>query len=161
MCCGVTMSLAALVLAMQLLGADNKPVAPPPPPKQEYPSCGKRFVQKYSTDLDQKQRTYRDQRTIASYDKADLDNEGTLDSVIVQSVSAVEPCNMMPEWYQKRTSIQIRYDADHYFNWEGITPGLITEFDLLPSKQQITLKGKTYNGESWQQTVPYTTPEGR
>jgi hypothetical protein len=157
--------LAALLFfattAHAQLGADNKPMVLPPPKNPEFTQCGKRFNQRYVWDLNEKQRTYRDQRTIASYDNIDLDNEGTNDSIVVQSISGVEPCEIKNEWYEKNTSISIRYDADHYFTWEGVTPGLIKEFDILPKKHQITLKGNDYNGKPWQRTVPYELPEGR
>ncbi len=156
--CSIILATAIPVLAQ--LGADNKPIAPPPPPVDPYPTCGQAFHNKYVNSLNGKQRAYMQKITDIMYDKADLDGEGTEDIIDIQSRPAVEPCEMTQEWYEKRNTVRIRYDADHDWQQEFIG-GLVSKMSLFPGKQQIQVVMQDYEGKERKLTFHYDLPEGR
>ena len=153
----LAMTLCALALAVPLyaqLGADNKPIVPKPPVVQQYhPQCGSRFQEKYHEKLNQKQRHYRDLYTMATA-KADVDKDGRLDDIVMQSRSAIVPCSLKYDWRDKETVITIEYANGGQDRITSIG-GLTTEFDLVPSERRAVLRGVNYEGKEWTKEVQY------
>lgn len=89
----------------------------------------------------------------ASYEYA-LEGDGVLEGMLMDSRSAVEPCDMTHEWYEHLTTLRIRYDADHIQTIEHIG-GLGLGFNLFPSKHQVQLFGQYVDGTEWKQTYAY------
>jgi hypothetical protein len=151
--------LTATALYAQL-GADNKPMQPPKPkPRPEEQSgCGSAWWAKYRS-LSKQVRSYNDARTQAIAD-ADLDNEGTLDIILASSEPTFAPCSVQGDPTRKLNRVYIRFDADHNFEyeWEG---NLIRGMRIYKEKRMIQTYGEKIDGSGWQQTTPYTIPEGR
>lgn len=149
-------TLAAILLIAQL-GADNKPIPPPPPRIDPYQSCGKAFHDQYNK-LNNKQKKYYESETQATAN-VDLDGEGTLDFIIAESDPNLYPCSLT-DWEKHTNRLSIRYDADHVFEyeWQG---DIIKGMRIYKEKKMIQVYGEKITGEGWQQTIPYELPDGR